>query len=227
MNTISHNLTRLRQQIIAAERCYGRKDGSVKLLAISKTQPLAAIQDAIAAGQQVFGENYVQEAVQKISALREYNLEWHFVGAVQTNKTKMIAENFSWVHGIDRLNIAARLNSQRPADLPALNICLQVNLDHETNKAGIAPEALTKLALEVAKLPKLKLRGLMAIPAPRKEFEQQRQVFRTLRLALDKLQTFGLDLDTLSMGMSDDFEAAIAEGATIVRIGTKIFGSRS
>ncbi len=226
MNTIASNLTRLRQQIIAAEQRYQRIAGSVQLLAISKAQPIDAIQEAIAAGQKAFGENYLQEALPKIAALDNYQLEWHYVGAIQANKTRAIAENFSWVHSLDRLALAERLNFQRPTDLPPLNVCLQVNFDNEPNKAGIDVKILPELAMQVANLPNLKLRGLMAIPAARHEFAAQRQIFHTIHQKLLELQLPNLNLDTLSMGMSDDFEAAIAEGATIVRIGTKIFGPR-
>lgn len=227
MDPIASNLTRLQQQIIAAEQRYGRKPHSVQLLAVSKTQPIAAIQEACAAGQKAFGENYLQEALPKIAALHQENIEWHFIGALQANKTKAIAENFRWVHSVDRLSIAERLNQQRPSHLPPLNICLQVNIDSESNKAGVDTKTLPELAASMNRLQNLKLRGLMAIPAPREIFVEQCKVFHKLNLLLQELQVLGLPMDTLSMGMSDDFEAAIAEGSTLVRIGTKIFGKRA
>lgn len=227
MNTIASNLTRLQQQIIAIEQRYHREPHSIQLLAVSKTQSVEAIQEAFAAGQKAFGENYLQEALAKIAILRPTNIEWHFIGALQTNKTKAIAENFSWVHSVDRLSIAERLNQYRPAHLPPLNICLQVNIDEESTKAGVKPKQLSALASQITQLHNLKLRGLMTIPAPRARFDEQCHVFHKLKLLLQELQLSGLKLDSLSMGMSDDFEAAIAEGSTLVRIGTKIFGKRS
>lgn len=226
MNTISANLNQLQQKIRAAEIHYGRPPNSVQLIAVSKTQSIERIQQAITAGQRAFGENYLQEAIPKITALVDETLEWHFIGAIQTNKTKPIAEHFTWAHSIDRLKIAEHLNQHRPTNLPPLNICIQVNLDNEPNKAGISLTELSTLAHNINKLPRLKLRGLMTIPEHRSDFADQRQPFQKLHLALQQLQTEGLTLDTLSMGMSDDYEAAIAEGATIIRIGTSIFGPR-
>lgn len=226
MNSIANNLAQLHERIAEAEQNYGRKTGSVSLLAASKAQPLTNLQQAIAAGQRAFGENYLREALLKIDVLADQNLEWHFIGAVQSNKTKAIAENFTWVHTIDRIKIAERLSAQRPESLPPLNVCIEINIDDEPNKAGVKLAELTELALAVSKLPKLKLRGLMAIPVARKTFEQQRGPFRKLRVVFEELNNHGLHLDTLSMGMSDDFVAAIAEGATIVRIGTALFGER-
>lgn len=227
MNNIVENLAKIQQQISAAEQLYGRRPGSVQLIAVSKTQSVEQIQQAIAAGQTVFGENYVQEAIPKINALAQQKLEWHFIGAIQANKTRVIAEHFAWVHSIDRLSIAERLNAQRPAQLPELNICIQVNIDTEPNKAGVSLTELNKLAMAIAQLPRLKLRGLMAIPAHQLDFAKQRESLHKLQLALQQLNAAGLNLDTLSMGMSDDFVAAIAEGATFLRIGTAIFGQRS
>lgn len=226
MDIIAKNLQQLQQQIQAAEQLYHRQPDSVQLLAVSKQQTVSAIKTAITAGQNLFGENYVQEAVTKITTINNSALEWHFIGAVQTNKTALIAQYFHWVHSVDRLSIAKRLSSQRSPELPPLNICLQVNIDNEPQKAGVTLQELPQLAAEISHLPRLKLRGLMTIPAPKETFDEQRQAFRQLRLALENLQKSGLKLDTLSMGMSHDFTAAIAEGATIIRIGTAIFGRR-
>ena len=204
----------------------GRPAGAVALLAVSKTFPAQAVREAYAAGQRAFGENYVQEALDKIEALRDLALEWHFIGPIQSNKTRDIAENFAWVHGVDRLKIAQRLSEQRPANMPPLNICLQVNVSGEASKSGIAPQEVAVLAREVVKLPNLRLRGLMAIPAPADDAAEQRLPFAQMNALLHQLNAGGLHLDTLSMGMSHDYPAAIAEGATMVRIGTAIFGKR-
>ena len=199
----------------------------MRLLAVSKTFPAAAVREAYLAGQTAFGENYLQEALDKMDALRDLPLEWHFIGPIQSNKTRAIAENFAWVHSVDRLKIAERLSAQRPPHLPPLNVCLQVNVSGEESKSGVAPEEVMELAQAVAPLPNLKLRGLMTIPSPATgEMEQQRMPFAEMRVLLDQLNLQGMALDTLSMGMSHDFPAAIMEGATIVRIGTAIFGSR-
>lgn len=227
MNAIAANLTKLRQQIILAEQRYNRQPGSVKLLAVSKTQPLMAIRAAMEAGQYAFGENYLQEAVPKIIALKDPLLEWHFIGRVQANKTKEIAQYFQWAHGIDNLRVAERLSRQRSTDLPLLNICIQVNLDNEGNKGGALLTNLSNLARQISDLPNIKLRGLMAIPIFYADFDQQRSSFQRLYKAFKSLNDLGLKLDTLSMGMSEDFVAAIAEGSTIVRIGTAIFGQRT
>lgn len=227
MNTIKVNLAKIQHQIDQAERLYGRQPGAVQLLAASKQQTVSAIAEAMAAGQYVFGENYVQEALPKIQQLHDPKLAWHFIGVIQANKTVAIAQNFHWVHSVDRLTVAERLSAARPADQTPLNICLQVNLDNEAQKAGVTLAELMPLALAVSQLPQLKLRGLMAIPAPQTDFAAQRAAFRQVRLALEQLNAQGLNLDTLSMGMSADFSAAIAEGATIVRIGTAIFGPRA
>jgi hypothetical protein len=199
----------------------------VALLAVSKTQPAAVIAALAAAGQRQFGENYLQEALEKIEALRQLDLEWHFIGPLQSNKTRGIAENFAWVHSLDRLKLAQRLSEQRPDTLPALNICLQVNISDEASKRGLNAAELADVAHAVAELPRLRLRGLMAIPAPSTDFVAQRGSFTHLRELQATLIATGVELDTLSMGMSDDLEAAIAEGATIVRVGTAIFGPRA
>jgi len=226
MASIKSGLTTVLSRIQAAEQKYGRPPGSVQLLAVSKAHPVSAIQEAVNSGQGAFGESYLQEALDKIGLLSDLTLEWHFIGSLQSNKTRPIAENFSWVHGISSVKIARRLSEQRPQHLPALNLCLQVNISQEPSKSGISPEETLTLAKEIITLPNIKLRGLMAIPAPVEDFEQQRAPFRKLRELKDQLCAQGLALDTLSMGMSDDMEAAIAEGATIVRIGTDIFGRR-
>lgn len=214
-------------RIQAAERRFQRPPGSVELLAVSKTQPAAAIAAAAAAGQIRFGENYLQEACDKMTELAALDLEWHFIGPVQANKTRLIAERFAWIHSVDRLKIAERLNAQRPDDLPPLNVCLQVNISGEPSKHGLDASELPATACAVAKLPRLRLRGLMAIPAPATEFAAQREPLARLRRLREELIAEGLTLDTLSMGMSDDLEAAIAEGSTLVRIGTAIFGPRT
>ena len=219
-------LQKVQQDIRTQELRHGRDPGSVQLLAVSKRKPLAAIQAAMQAGQRAFGENYVDEGVEKILALDDASVEWHFIGAIQSRKTASIAEHFQWAHGVDRLKVARRLSEQRPEGMTSLNICLQVNTDNEAGKAGVEFDAVAQLADECAELPGIKLRGLMAIPAPRSDFEQQREVFARLRECLQSLQTRHPGMDTLSMGMSADMEAAIAEGATLVRIGTAIVGQR-
>ena len=213
-------------RIRAAEQRHHRPSGSVQLLAVSKTQPVAAIAALAAAGQSAFGENYAQEALDKIAALATLGLEWHFIGPLQANKTRAVAERFAWVHSVDRLKIAERLSVQRPIELPPLNICLQVNIDREPAKHGLDPSEVVAVAQAVAALPNLRLRGLMAIPAPVADFAAQRRPLARLRELQESLDSAGLALDTLSMGMSDDLEAAIAEGATWVRIGTALFGPR-
>ena len=218
-------LTQVLQRIRKAEIRAGRPEGAVTLLAVSKTQPAAAIRALAQAGQRHFGENYLQEALAKQEELADLSdLVWHFIGPIQSNKTRFIASRFDWVHSVDRLKIAERLSEQRPAEWPPLNICLQVNISHETSKSGVDPAELPELAQAVAKLPRLRLRGLMAIPAPAHDLEGQRRPFRELRQTLETLEAPGLD--TLSMGMSEDLEAAILEGATCVRVGTALFGPR-
>lgn len=227
MSTIAQRLQHVRERIVTAERQFQRVPGSVRLLAVSKTRPLADLRAVIAAGQTLLGESYLQEALEKIRALPDLPVEWHFIGPIQSNKTREIAANFAWVHSVDRLKIARRLSEQRPLGLPPLNVCLQVNISGETSKSGVSLSELAALAGQIAQLPGLSLRGLMAIPAPCTGIERQRLALRPLRLALEALRTSTeLPLDTLSMGMSADLEAAIAEGATVVRVGTDIFGPR-
>jgi pyridoxal phosphate enzyme (YggS family) len=225
-NDLATRLAAVHQRILSAEDRARRPAGSVTLLAVSKTFPAEAVRACAAAGQRRFGENYLQEATEKIGALHDLDLEWHFIGPLQSNKTRPVAELFHWVHSVDRLRIAERLSSQRPAGLPPLNICLQVNVSGEESKSGTTLAELPALAEAVRALPGLRLRGLMAIPAPADNPEAQRLPFRTLRLAFEALNARGLALDTLSMGMSDDLEAAILEGATLVRVGSAIFGHR-
>ena len=226
MTSIAANLQAVRARIAAACAGAGRAAGSVQLLAVSKTWPAASVREAVAAGQRAFGENYVQEAVAKAAELGDPGLEWHFIGPLQSNKTRQVAENFAWVHSVERLKIAERLAAQRPPGLPPLQVCIQVNISGEASKSGCSPDELANLAHAVAALPGLRLRGLMAIPEPGDDSRQQRSRFALLRELRDRLVAEGLGLDTLSMGMSDDLEAAIMEGATIVRIGTAIFGKR-
>lgn len=222
----AENLNAVLVRIREAERLFQRPPGSVTLLAVSKTEPVALIAAVAAAGQRHFGESYLQEALAKMAALHDLDLDWHFIGPVQANKTRGIAEHFSWVHSVDRLKIAQRLNEQRPARLPPLNICLQVNLSEEPSKQGLSMAELRPVARAVASLPRLCLRGLMTIPAPGTGFAAQRRPFAQLRELQEELIAGGMALDTLSMGMSADLEAAIAAGATLVRVGTAIFGPR-
>ena len=231
--TISENLQLVQHRIANSAQAAGRDPASITLLAVSKTFDVQAVLAAAQAGQRAFGENYVQEAIDKIAAtrdMREHNpdlqLEWHFIGPIQSNKTRQIAEYFDWVHSVDRLKIAQRLSEQRPAEMPPLQICLQVNVSGEATKSGLEPEALLELARAVVLLPNIRLRGLMAIPEPTEDVQQQRAAFAKLRFMQNDLQAVGIQTDTLSMGMSADMDAAIAEGATIVRIGTAIFGVR-
>ena len=226
MTTIASNLQAVRNEISAAAVEAGRRPDEVMLLAVSKTFPPGLLREAYDAGQTCFAESYAQEAQDKIAALQDLAIEWHYIGPVQSNKTRVIAENFAWVHSVDRLKIAERLSEQRPAHLPPLQVCLQVNISREGTKSGVSPNEASGLAHAIAKLPGLKLRGLMAVPAPRDDFAAQRLPFAQLRKLRDDLNRQGLQLDTLSMGMSHDFPAAIAEGSTIVRIGTAIFGAR-
>lgn len=249
--SINLQLKTIQQKITSFEQQYQRIPYSVKLLAVSKGQPVEKILEAVAAGQFAFAENYLQESLTKIRAVdahcnasppcnkpensmtKRIALEWHFIGPIQSNKTKLIAQNFDWVHTLDRTDIANLLNRHRPENLPPLNVCIQVNIDEEISKSGVSLEKISSLAHEIAALPRLKLRGLMTIPKPcmiysttNNLLENQRQPFNILRSALKNLNNEGLALDTLSMGMSDDYEAAIAEGATLIRIGTAIFGER-
>ena len=226
MKNIEKNLNMVRQQIKQAAEQQGRNPEEVTLLAVSKRKPVEDIANAYACGQRDFGENYLQEAQQKMSALSEMDICWHFIGAIQSNKTKPLATGFSWVHCIDRFKIAKRLSEQRPDDLPALNLCIQVNIDAEPGKAGIKLEEVPDLAQNISSLERIRLRGLMAIPAPHDNFDSQRKSFSLLADMLKQINQQGLECDTLSMGMSHDMPAAIAEGATLVRIGTAIFGER-
>jgi pyridoxal phosphate enzyme (YggS family) len=207
-----------------AERAAGRPEKSVRLIAVSKTQPAEALISAYRHGQRDFGENYLQEALAKQDRLAHFDIAWHFIGPIQSNKTKPIAARFAWVHSVDRLKIAERLSEQRPSGLPPLNICIQANVSGEASKSGVAIEELPALVEAIVKLPRLRLRGLMAIPAPADDPAQQRIPFRILRQAFEDLSDHGLD--TLSMGMSEDLEAAVLEGATLVRIGSALFGPR-
>lgn len=223
MSTIAENIAKVRVRIREAEQAKNRTPDSVQLLAVSKTKPAAAIREAFACGLADFGENYLQEALLKQTELADLPLTWHFIGPIQSNKTRPIAEHFDWVHSVDRLKVAQRLSEQRPANLPPLNVLLQVNVSGEDSKSGCSPAELPALAQAVAQLPHLKLRGLMAIPEPTEDVAAQHAAFARLR---ELMQALNLGLDTLSMGMSHDLEAAIGEGATWVRIGTALFGAR-
>lgn len=226
MTTISARLQAVRARIAAAAREAGRDPAGIVLLAVSKTWPAAAVREAAAAGQCAFGENYVQEAIGKLDRLADLPLEWHFIGALQGNKARAVAERFDWVHSVDRLRIAERLSAARPEARGPLQVCVQVNVSGEPSKSGAAPHEVPALARAVAGLPRLRLRGLMAIPEQQPNRERSRRRFRVLRELRERLDADGLELDTLSMGMSDDLEAAILEGATLVRVGTAIFGPR-
>ena len=231
MSTIAGNLQAVEATIEAACRAAGRPRSTVQLLAVSKTFPAEAVLEAAASGQRAFGENYLQEGIDKIAAvakaLPDTPLEWHFIGPIQSNKTRPIAEHFQWVHGVEREKIAQRLNDARPEALPPLNVCIQINVSGEASKSGAAPGTEGALAAAIAGMPRLKLRGLMAIPEPTTDAGLRRRRFALLRELKQGLEAAGHKLDTLSMGMSDDLEAAIAEGATLVRVGTAIFGRRT
>jgi hypothetical protein len=230
MSGIAGNLQAVKKRIDAAAHAASRHPDTIALLAVSKTFGLEDIVEAAEAGQRAFGENYLQEALGKIKAVQQHSPdllpEWHFIGPIQSNKTRAIAEHFDWVHSVDREKIAQRLSEQRPAHLPPLNICLQVNISGEASKSGFGPDEVMKAAHVIARMPNLRLRGLMAIPEPQDDMEKQRAPFRYLRELLEKLKAQNLALDTLSMGMSADLEAAVMEGSTIVRVGTAIFGKR-
>lgn len=233
MATIGDNLQAVRSRVAAAARAAGRDPSGIVLLAVSKTHPIEHVVEGLRAGQRAFGENYVQEAVHKMDALVNFasvapagEIEWHLIGPLQGNKTRMVAERFDWVQTIEREKIAQRLSAQRPDTRPSLNVLVQVNVSGEASKSGVEPQSAQALARAVAELPRLRLRGFMAIPEPTEDVALQRARFRTLRALYDDARAQGLELDTLSMGMSDDMEAAIAEGATMVRIGTAIFGAR-
>ena len=231
MTMIEGKLQQLRRRVAAACAQADRDVNAVTLLAVSKTFGPDAVAQALAAGQHAFGENYIQEGVEKILALRASHpgagLEWHCIGPVQSNKTRLVATHFDWVHSVDRLKIAQRLSEQRPPELAPLQVCLQVNVDGGATKSGVTPGELPALAAAVAALPRLRLRGLMCIPEPTDSFESQRAVFLQARALFDDLNASGLGLDTLSMGMSDDLDAALAAGATLVRVGRAVFGSRA
>ena len=227
MTTIARNLQDVRARIATACQLAGRNVEEVTLLAVSKTFGAAAVRTAAAAGQRAFGENYVQEGIDKIAQLRDLALEWHCIGPLQSNKTRPVAEHFDWVHTVDRLKIAERLSAQRPEGLGPLNVCIQVNIDGGPTKSGVAPADALALARAVAALPGLKLRGIMTIPEPAPDFEPACAVHARATALFDQLNAEGLGLDTLSMGMSADLEAAVAAGSTMVRIGTAIFGVRA
>ncbi len=224
--TIAENLLAINNRIRTAEQDFGREPGSVSLLAVSKFHPLEAISAAMQAGQWAFGENYAQEMAIKAQALSDQPLEWHFIGPIQSNKTRQIAAIARWVHSVDSVRIARRLSEQKPAELPPINICLQVNISDEASKSGVKAAEVPAVAAQLLELPGVRLRGLMAIPAPQENLQRQRAVFAQVRALQENLNARGFSLDTLSMGMTDDMQAAIAEGATIVRIGTAIFGAR-
>ncbi|MBF8268420.1 MAG: Pyridoxal phosphate homeostasis protein [Gammaproteobacteria bacterium] len=226
MTDIAVNLEKIRARIRQAEQQYHRPPGSVGLLAVSKSRSADEILSAMACGQREFGENYLQEAIPKMDALDAAEVRWHFIGPIQSNKCRAIAERFAWVHSLDRIKVAQRLNDMRPATAPPLNICIEVNISDESTKAGISPEDLPAFAVAINKLPHVRLRGLMAMPKPCSDFTGQRNAFQRLYECYAGLNAEGMQLDTLSMGTTDDMEAAIAEGSTMVRIGTAIFGPR-
>ncbi len=228
MATISNNLQLVRERINQACSRVGRAPDSVTLLAVSKTFPAETVREAFHAGQRKFGENYVQEAVDKIAALADLRdqLEWHMIGPLQSNKTRLVAETFDWVHTIDRLKIAQRLSEQRPAHLPPLQVCIQVNTSGEASKSGVAPAEALALAQAVSALPRLTLRGVMALPAPTEDPAVQKAELHEVRVVFDDLKSKGIPLDTLSMGMSADMEAAVEEGSSMLRVGTALFGKR-
>ena len=226
MTTIAANLQDVRERLGAACRAAGRPPDTVQLLAVSKTFGANAVAQAFEAGQRAFGENYIQEAVRKVEALRHLPIEWHCIGPIQSNKSRLVAENFDWVHTLDRLQTAQRLSAQRPADLAPLQVCIQVNIDGGANKSGVAPQDALTLARQVATLPRLTLRGLMCIPEPCAEFTTALAIHRQAKLLFDQLNAQGLSLDTLSLGMSADLEAAVSAGSTLVRVGTAVFGKR-
>lgn len=226
MTSIEHNLQQVRDRILAAAKLCGRDPAEITLLAVSKTKPASAVAEAALAGQCCFGENYVQEGVDKIAQLKNHRLVWHFIGPLQSNKTRLVAEHFDWCHTVDRVKIATRLSEQRPDDATPLNVLIQVNISDEQSKSGIMLEALPELAKEIDRLPHLTLRGLMAIPAPETDYQRQLTICQQMADAFSELKKVFPSVDTLSLGMSDDMEAAIAAGSTMVRIGTAIFGAR-
>ena len=226
MSNIADNLNKVQSRIAKALAHASNRQSDVQILAVSKQQHADAIRELAALGMHDFGENYLQDALPKLEQLADLHLSWHFIGHIQTNKTRLVAQHFDWVHSVDRLKIARRLNDQRPDQLAPLNVCVQVNISEEDSKDGVAPNAAEQLVRQIAELPRLKLRGLMAIPRASSDFEQQVQAFTELKSLFDRLNTGGAQLDTLSMGMSYDLEAAIAAGATMLRIGQALFGPR-
>lgn len=227
MPRIADNILKIRERIHAFEQRYERPEGAVTLLAVSKKQPIEAIRAAYEAGIRDFGENYLQEAEAKIAVSNDLEANWHFIGPIQSNKTRSIADHFQWVHSVDRLKIARRLNEQRDPSMPPLNVCVQVNLSGEASKSGVSPAEAEDLCQQISTLNHLDLRGLMAIPAPQEDFSCQRQMFHDLAILFDRLSGQFSRFDTLSIGMSGDYEAAIAEGSTMIRIGTALFGPRA
>lgn len=226
MIRVTENLAYISDLLAQAAAEAGRAADSVQLLAVSKKQPLSKLHEAIAAGQRDFGENQVAEGIEKIQALANSGLTWHFIGHLQTNKTRIVAEHFDWVHSIDRFKTARRLSEQRPDTMADLQVCIQVNVDAEESKSGVAPENVLELAQQIVELPRLKLRGLMCLPRMRTDFDDQRKPFARLRELAGELREAGIDIDTLSMGMTNDYRAAVVEGSTMVRIGTAVFGPR-
>jgi hypothetical protein len=223
---VTENFRKIQDLLAKAAADAGRSADEIRLVAVSKTKPAAAVLEAYSAGQRDFGENFVQEGLDKIAAVGRDDAIWHFIGHLQSNKTRAVSQHFQWVHTVDRLKIARRLSAQRPADAADLNVCIEVNIDAEENKSGVAADDLEDLAAAVAGLPRLRLRGLMCLPAIRDNFDEQRKPFARLRALMNSLNESGLQMDTLSMGMTADYAAAIWEGATIVRIGTALFGAR-
>lgn len=226
MSIIAENIAKVLKKIEKAAQAQQRNPDEITLLAVSKTRTATEIRQAYSQGLQAFGENYLQEALEKMPDLQDLDITWHFIGPIQSNKTSRIAEHFSWAHSVDRLKIAQRLSEARPANLPPLHVCIQVNIDEETSKSGCSLSEAKSLACAVSQLPNLQLRGFMVIPAPQKDMQTQRAIFAQLRRLLDACREDGLKLDTLSMGMSDDLEAAILEGSTMVRVGSALFGAR-
>jgi pyridoxal phosphate enzyme (YggS family) len=227
MTTIRNNLQKVHDRIAAACAGAQRDVNEITLLAVSKTFGADAVREAFDAGQTAFGENYIQEAVEKIGALRDVPLQWHCIGPIQSNKTRLVAEHFDWAHTVDRLKVAQRLSEQRPHALPPLDVCIQVNIDGGETKSGVQAKEVVSLARDVAQLPRIRLRGLMTLPEPAPDYESQKAVHLRAKALFDELRQAGLDVDTLSMGMTADLEAAIAAGSTMVRVGTAIFGSRA
>lgn len=226
MSSVADNIAATLRRIRSAEQTAGRASDSVQLLAVSKTKPAALLREAYQAGQRSFGENYLQDALPKIAELAELDICWHFIGPLQSNKTRSVAEHFDWFHSLDRLKIAQRLSSQRPDDRSPLNVCIQINISAEASKSGVMPEQAAELLQQIQPLPGIEVRGLMAIPAADLDSQGQRQVFAQMRALFEQLKPLAPQLDTLSMGMSADLDSAIAEGSTLVRIGTAIFGAR-